>query len=88
MLRGTLWPALITLGVVIPVIPNSVPVTLITETVKSVAPVFKSERLLVPAEPTLTVPKFTVCSLSEICGCIATAVAERLNTTGALVESP
>ena len=87
-LAETLCPALMVVGVEIPLIPNSAPVTLTTDTVKSVAPVFERETLLVPVDPTLTVPKFTACELKEICGCMVTAVAERFNTTGLLVGSP
>jgi hypothetical protein len=53
---GADWPALIVLGVVIPVAPNSAPVMAITDMVRSEPPVFEIVRFALPVEPTLTVP--------------------------------
>src|ERR1700676_1866047 len=76
------------LGVAIPLRPNSAPVRLTTDTVKSLAPVFEIERVLVPDAPTPTVPKFTAAELNEICGSVVIPVAERFNTTAVLLGSP
>ena len=65
---GTDWPALIVFGVAIPLIPNSAPFSVITETVKSAPPLLAITRFAVPFWPTVTLPKSTVLGLTEICG--------------------
>jgi len=82
------WPALITFGVVIPVAPKPVPFTDIKETVRSALPVFEIVRFDVACVLIVTLPKLMVALLTAICGFVATAVAVRLTTTGALPLSP
>ena len=82
-------PALSVLGVVIPLIVNSEPVTAITDTVRFPDPVLLNVRLAVPVSPFDTVPKAMEAGDTESCGCeAATAVAERLTTAGELPLSP
>ncbi len=85
---GAFCPALMVAGVVMPLIPKSAPVSVSTETVKFVVPVFEMVRLELPVELTATLPKLTVLELRLICGCAAAAVAERFTTAGELPPSP
>lgn len=82
------WPALITFGVVIPVAPKPVPLTDITETVRSAFPAFEIVRFEVDCVLTVTLPKLIAALLTEICGVEATPVAARLTTAGALPAAP
>jgi hypothetical protein len=82
-------PALIVFGVVIPLIPNSLPVNVIRETVKSADPVLLRVRLALPLSPLESVPKLIEVGDTDNCGCdAATAVADRFATTGELPPSP
>jgi hypothetical protein len=76
-----------TFGVVMPLNPNPAPETVTLEIVKSAFPEFESVRLEEPAVVICTFPKFTALVLSEICGVLATAFAERFTTAG-FPESP
>ena len=83
------WPALILFGVVTPLIPTSLPVKVIRETVKSADPALLSVRLALPLSPLESVPKLIEAGDTDNCGCdAATAVADRLATTGELPPSP
>ena len=76
-------------GVAIPVIPNSAPLSVITEMIKSAAPVFPIVREDVFFEPIETVPKSTAAGANVICACgLVVTVPLRLSTTGAVPESP
>ena len=81
-------PAEIVFGVVIPPIVKSAPVTVSSETIRSVVPVLFSTRLLVLFDPTETLPKLIEDWLSDNCDGALTAVAERFTTTGVLPPSP
>jgi hypothetical protein len=81
-------PALITLGVVIPLNANPVPETDTPETVRSEPPVFEIVRLELPCDPATTLPKLIELLLREICWLAATPVADKFTTTGAVPESP
>jgi hypothetical protein len=85
---GVFCPALMVLGVVIPLIPKSAPESVRRETVKSAVPPFEMVRLELPVEPMETLPKFTALVLKLNCACGVTAVAERFTTTGELPPSP
>ena len=82
-------PALIVLGVVKPLMLNSLPVRVIRETVRSAEPVLLKVKLAVPVSPVETDPKLIEAGFAEICGCVLlTAVADRFTTTGELLLSP
>lgn len=84
-----LCPAPMVLGVVIPLIVNSDPVTAITDTVRFPDPVLFNVRLAVPVSPFDTAPKAMEAGATDNCGCeAATAVAERFTTAGELPLSP
>ena len=85
---GAFWPALMVLGVVMPLIPKSAPESVRTEIVKSAVPALEMVRLEVPVEPTETLPKLTALELRLSCGCGFAPVAERFTTTGELPPSP
>ena len=85
---GAFCPAMMVFGVVIPLIPKSVPESVRTETVKSAVPVFEMVRVDVPVEPTETLPKLTALELRLNCGCGFAAVADRFTTAGELPPSP
>jgi len=85
---GAFCPALIVLGVVMPLIPKSAPESVRREIVKSAVPAFEMVRLELPVDPTETLPKFTALALKLNCGCGVTPVAERFTTTGELPPSP
>lgn len=73
-------PAGMVLGVVIPLMVNSAPLSVITDTVKSDPPVFDSPRLSVLLLPTETLPKFKAVPLTASCGCGLKTVPVRLTT--------
>ena len=81
-------PALMVLGVVIPPIPNALPLTVIMDTVRSADPTLFRVRLAVPFSPFDNVPKSIEAGVTDNCGEPLTAVAERLATTGKLLLSP
>ena len=85
-------PAAMVAGVVIPLMENSAPVKVNTETVKLLVPVFDSTTFVVPLVPVDTLPKSTEVGLTDSCGppvlLALTAVAERFTTTGVLPLSP
>ena len=81
------WPELIVLGVVIPLTPNSAPVNVSMEMVRSAPPEFVIVRLHVPCVPVPTLPKSTDELLGEICARGFTPVALRFSTNGVLVAS-
>jgi hypothetical protein len=85
---GAFCPALMVLGVVMPLIPKSAPESVRREIVKSAVPAFEMVRLELPVEPIETLPKFTALVLKLTCGCGVTAAAERFTTTGELPPSP
>lgn len=85
---GAFCPALMVLGVVMPLIPKSAPESVRSEIVKSAVPAFEMVRIELPVEPTETLPKFTALALKLTCGCGVTPVAERFTTTGELPPSP
>ncbi len=85
---GAFCPALMVLGVVMPLIPKSAPESVRRETVKSAVPVFEMVRLELPVEPTETLPKLTAVVLKLNCGSGVTPVADRFTTTGELPPSP
>jgi hypothetical protein len=85
---GAFCPALMVLGVVMPLIPKSAPESVRREIVKSAVPAFEMVRLELPVEPTETLPKLTAVVLKLSCGAGATPVAERFTTTGELPPSP
>jgi hypothetical protein len=74
--------------VVIPLNPNPAPEIVTAETVKSEFPVFEIVKLDDPDVLICTLPKFTAVVLREICGALATALAERFTTAGLLLASP
>ena len=80
-------PAEIVFGVVTPLMVNSAPVSVSNEIVTSVAPVLLSTRLLLPFEPTDTLPKLTLDALNDNCDCALTADADKFTITGALPPS-
>ena len=83
-------PAAIVLGVVIPLIANSVPASVRTEIVRSAEPVFDNARLLVPFCPIETFPKSTE-GFTDNCGVLldaVTAEADKSTTTGFATLSP
>ena len=81
-------PALMVFGVVIPVIPKALPLTVIMDTVRSADPTLFSARLAVPFSPFDKVPKSIEVGVTDNCGEALTALAERLATTGELFPSP
>ena len=81
-------PALMVFGVVIPLIPNSAPLIVMTDTVKSADPALLSVRVALPWSPVDTVPKLIETGLTDICGAAFTPVADRFTTTGELPPSP
>ena len=85
---GAFCPALMVVGVVMPLIPKSAPESVRRETVKFAVPKFEMVRLELPVEPTVTLPKFTALVLKLNCGAGVTPVAERFTTTGELPPSP
>lgn len=83
------WPALMFLGVAIPLTANSDPVTVSKETVKLAEPVLLMIRLAVEVRPLEMVPKAIEVGVTEICGWEeVTAVADRLTVAGELPLSP
>ena len=62
------WPALIVTGVAIPVIPNSLPVRVIRDTVKGADPVLLSTRLAFPVCPLEIVPNPIDAGDADNCG--------------------
>ena len=81
-------PALMVFGVVIPLIPNALPVRVIIDTVKSAEPRLFKTRFAVPFSPFDTVPKSIEVGATDNCGwVVVTAVARRLATTGGLPAS-
>ena len=67
----TAWadcPALIVVGVVIPLIVNAAPVTVIMDTVRSAVPLFVSVRFDVAFKPSDRVPKLILVGLTANCG--------------------
>ena len=64
---GTDCPALIVFGVATPLIPNSAPLKVITETVRSDEPLFPMEKVDVPFDPIVTVPKSSAEGVRVIC---------------------
>jgi len=85
---GEFCPALMVVGVVMPLIPKSAPESVRREIVKFAVPAFEMVRLELPVEPTETLPKFTAVVLKLNCGAAVTPVAERFTTTGELPPSP
>ena len=85
---GADCPAEITFGVAIPLNPNPAPEIVREETVKSEFPAFEIVKLDDPEVLICTLPKFTAVVLREICGVLASALAERFTTTGLLLASP
>ena len=86
---GADCPALMVFGVVIPVIPKALPVTVIMDTVRSLEPALFSSRFAVPFRPFDTAPKSMEAGVTDNCGRPApTPVAERFATTGELFPSP
>jgi hypothetical protein len=85
---GAFCPALMVLGVVMPLIPKSAPERDRREIVKSAVPAFEITRLELPIEPTETLPKLPAVVLKLNCGTGVTPVAERFTTTGELPPSP
>lgn len=85
---GALCPAMMVVGVVMPLIPKSAPESVRREIAKSAVPAFEMVRLELPVEPTETLPKFTIVVLKLNCACEVTPVAERFTTTGELLPSP
>ena len=81
-------PALMVFGVVIPLIPKALPLTVIMDTVRSADPTLFSVRLAVLFSPFDKVPKSIEAGETDNCGEPLTAVAERLATTGELLRSP
>jgi hypothetical protein len=71
------WPAVIVFGVVIPDTPNDVPLTVITEIVRSAPPLFVKVIGEVPVVEVVTFPKFTLAGEMLSCGCAASAVPVR-----------
>jgi hypothetical protein len=67
---------------------NPPPEIVTEETVKSEFPAFEIVTLDEPELLICTLPKFTVVVLREICGALATALAERFTTAGLLLASP
>ena len=65
---GTVCPVLIVFGVVIPLIPNSAPLIVIMEIIKSAEPTFVSTKFAVPLLPTVTLPKLSDPALTDSCG--------------------
>lgn len=61
-------PALMVLGVVIPLIPNAVPVMVIIDRVKSAEPRLFKTRFAVPFSPFDTVPKSIEVGVTDNCG--------------------
>ena len=84
----TLCPELRVFGVVIPLIPNSDPVSVRTDIVKFEPPVFDKDRLAFPVDPTVTVPKFNEVLLTVNCGWALMIVPLKFTTTGEEPESP
>ena len=62
------WPALRVAGVVMPLIPNSEPLKVITDTVRFALPVFERTKLEVLLDPTEIVPKLIEPGLTDNCG--------------------
>ena len=86
---GTDVPALIVFGVVIPETPNSDPVRLIMETIKSEAPLLPTVRVSGSVVPIDTVPKSRLVGDNVRCGCaLVVTVPLRLSTKGVVPESP
>ena len=85
---GADCPAEITFGVVIPLNLNAAPEIVTDETVKSEFPAFEIVTLDDPELLISTLPKFTAVVLREICGALATALAERFTDAGLLLASP
>jgi hypothetical protein len=85
---GTLCPELIVFGVVIPLMPNSAPFNVTTDTARSEPPVFDNTRVLIPFVPIDTLPKSTVALLTDNWGCGVTTLPARLATTEEDPESP
>ena len=82
-------PALMVLGVVIPLIPKALPVTVIMDTVRSAEPVLFNVRFTELFSPLDTVPKSMEAGVTDNCGGAAfTPVADRFATTGELFPSP
>lgn len=71
-----------------PLIAKSAPVSVRREITKSVVPKLLSTRLLLPFDPTDTLPKLMLDALNDSCACALTAVADKLTTTGELPALP
>ncbi len=65
---GADCPALMIFGVVIPLIPKALPVTVIMDTVRSPEPALFSSRFAVPFRPFDTVPKSMAAGVTDNCG--------------------
>src|ERR1700676_5654548 len=76
------------LGVVIPLTPNSAPVRVSTEIVRSLAPEFDTAMVELLCSAMLTDPKSTDGVLSEIWGCEETPIADKPTIAGLLPPSP
>ena len=85
---GTDCPALIVFGVATPLIPNSAPLKVITETVKSDEPLFPMEKVDVPFDPIVTLPKSSTEGVREICCCGEVVIVPLRLTTPEVVPEP
>jgi len=65
---GADCPALIVFGVVIPVIPKALPVTVIMDTIRSLEPALFNIRFAVPFRPFDTAPKSMEAGVTDNCG--------------------
>lgn len=81
------WPALITMGVAIPVTLKGAPLTKIAEIVRAAFPVFDNVTFDVVLLPTVALPASTPTGLTTSCGCGVAAVAVTGICTSAVVPS-